>query len=573
MLRQVAYDTQSRRDRKMRHLKVAAHLRTAFASDGEEVADVVASHYLDALEAVPGDPDTVEIRGRAVAALIRAAERAERTGALARAATSYATAAELTASGTADTADAADRQPDAGRLWERAAEAAVTEGDWAVAIQHAGRARQYHLDRGQARAAAHAQAIAGKALRLWGRLAEAREQLDAAVQVLRAEPDADTVDALHQLAGVAVFAGSPDADRLSTEALALGQDLGVGTSQFGGLLLTRGIYLDSVGRSQQAIAYLREAARLASQDGDSFALGRALLNLADTLAATDPAAAAEAARAAAGHLRRVGARGDLAFAITNLAQALMMLGDWDAAEAELTQGTEAGGLVDHEVVACYRGWLAALRGDTSTAQTMLAGLPDLRASEDPQDKAMISLVEGFTAAGRGQRQHALRSARSTLAQADALGMSHEFLRWGWPLAARAAFELEDTAATGELLALLGACQPGHLAPMQRAERDLVRARGADHEGDQDAGTAFAAAINSLRELSTPYHLAHGLLDYAQYLMRQGDGEAAAAAIEEARGIASRLRGQPLLDRATDLAPAEPQAQPELAALEVRPGTP
>ncbi len=110
MLRQVAYDTQSRRDRKMRHLKVAAHLRTAFANDGEEVADVVASHYLDALEAVPGDPDTVEIRGRAIAALIRAAERAERTGAPARAATSYATAAELTASGTADTADAADRQ-------------------------------------------------------------------------------------------------------------------------------------------------------------------------------------------------------------------------------------------------------------------------------------------------------------------------------------------------------------------------------------------------------------------------------------------------------------------------------
>jgi class 3 adenylate cyclase/tetratricopeptide (TPR) repeat protein len=571
MLRQVAYDTQSRRDRKMRHLKVAAHLRTAFANDGEEVADVVASHYLDALEAVPGDPDTVEIRGRAIAALIRAAERAERTGAPARAATSYATAAELTASGTADTAEAADRQADAGRLWERAAEAAVTEGDWTVAIHNAGRGRQYHLDLGQTRAAARAQATAGEALRQWGRLAEAREQLDAAVQVLRAEPDADTVDALHQLATVEVFAGSPDADRLSAEALTLGQDLGVGTGQLGVLLLTRGMYLDSVGRRPQAVAYLREAARLASQDEDGFALGRALLNLADTLAATDPAAAAEAARAAAGHLRRVGARDHLAFAIINLAQALLMLGDWDAAQAELTQGAEAGGLVDQEVVACYRGWLAALRGDTSTAETLLAGLTDLRASEDPQDKAMISLVEAFTAAARGQPQHALRRARSTLAQA--LAMSHEFLRWGWPLAARVAFELEDTAATGELLALLGACQPGHLAPMQRAERDLVRARVADREGDQAAGTAFAAAVNSLREQSTPYHLAHGLLDYAQYLRGHDDSGAAAAAVEEARALAGRLRCQPLLDRAADLASVEPQAQPALAALEVRPGTP
>src|SRR5580700_10832055 len=53
MLRQVAYDTLSRRDRKTRHLKVAAHLRAVFASDGKEVTDVIARHYLDALNAVP----------------------------------------------------------------------------------------------------------------------------------------------------------------------------------------------------------------------------------------------------------------------------------------------------------------------------------------------------------------------------------------------------------------------------------------------------------------------------------------------------------------------------------------
>jgi predicted ATPase len=42
MLRQVAYGTLSRRDRKTRHLKVAAHLRAAFAGDGEAAADVIA---------------------------------------------------------------------------------------------------------------------------------------------------------------------------------------------------------------------------------------------------------------------------------------------------------------------------------------------------------------------------------------------------------------------------------------------------------------------------------------------------------------------------------------------------
>jgi class 3 adenylate cyclase len=96
MLRQVAYDTLSRRDRKARHLKVAAHLQAAFPADGEEVADVVARHYLDALNSVPDDADISQIRGKAIAMLNRAAERAERTGAPALAATSYATAAELT---------------------------------------------------------------------------------------------------------------------------------------------------------------------------------------------------------------------------------------------------------------------------------------------------------------------------------------------------------------------------------------------------------------------------------------------------------------------------------------------
>jgi hypothetical protein len=58
----------------------------------------------------------------------------------------------------------------------------------------------------------------------------------------------------------------------------------------------------------------------------------------------------------------------------------------------------------------------------------------------------------------------------------------------------------------------------------------------------DAGPAFAAAVAGLRQHSTPYHLAHGLLDHAQHLSRLGDGQAAAAAIGEAAGIA-RMPGQ------------------------------
>ena len=300
---------------------------------------------------------------------------------------------------------------------------------------------------------------------------------------------------------------------------------------------------------------MREAARLATQVSDNRASGIALLNLSDVLAVTDPAAAAEAARTAAGHLRRAGAWDSLAWAIGNLVQALLMRGEWDAAEQELTQAVDGDGLAGIDHLACYRAWLAALRGDAATAATLLAGIGDMRDSEDSQDHSMISTVEAFTAAARHRPRDALRCARESLAHADTLGISSESLRWTWPLAARASYELGDTAATSELLALLDSHQPGHLAPMQRAERDLARVRRAADDGDSAAAAAFEAAISSLRELSTPYHLAHGLLDHAGHLTRLGDTEAAAAAIGEARDIAGKLRCQPLLDQAADITSA------------------
>jgi class 3 adenylate cyclase/predicted ATPase len=552
MLRQVAYDTLSRRDRKARHLQVAAHLRAAFAGDGEEVAEVIARHYLDALDAVPDDGDAGQIRGQAIAALTRAADRAGRTGAPARAAASYAAAARLTQAGTGG------GDPAAAVLWEHAAAAALTSADYATAVEQAGQAGDLYRQCGDTRSAARAQAIAGRALRRWGRHAQAREQLTAALAVLREDPGTDTARALEELARLEVAAGSPAADALSTEALVLGQDLAVDEATLADLFTTRGTCHSFAGRKPQAAAYFQAAAQLAGQAGDPVRLGRALVNLSDTVTGTDPAAGAEAARAAAAQLRRAGARDLLATAVENLAQALLMTGDWDAAEAELVQAADADGLAGIEYLACYRAWVAALRGEAPAAQATLAGLGDLRASDDPQDQATIAVAEAFTAAARRQPTAALRHARAALDHAAALGISYEYLRWAWPLAARAAHDLADTATTRELLALLDGHPAGQLAPMQRAELDLARARLAAAGGDPDSGPAFAAAITGLRQHSTPYHLAYGLLDHAEHLLRMDDHDAAGAAIGEARDIGQRLGCQPLLDRAADLFPAEPQ---------------
>ena len=230
---------------------------------------MIARHYLDALDAVPGDPDAGEIRGQVITALTRAADRAGRTGAPGLAAASYAAAARLTQVGTRDGQPAA-----AAVLWEHAAEYALTSADWAAALEQAGQAADAYRQGGDARSAARAQTIAGQALRGWGRHGQAREQLTAAVAVLRDDPDADTVRALGELARLEAYAGSPDADALSAEALALGQDLAMDEATLARLFTTRGTCHAFAGRNPEAASYFREAARLAGQAGDTVPAGR-----------------------------------------------------------------------------------------------------------------------------------------------------------------------------------------------------------------------------------------------------------------------------------------------------------
>ena len=163
-------------------------------------------------------------------------------------------------------------------LWERAAQSAAAAADFTAAVRYADHAHDY--TRSSARTGRPPEPRPSPGARCApGRHAEARERLTAAVEILRAEPDTDTVRALEELAALEVFAGSPDADRLTAEALILGQALGVGSEQLAGLFLTRGIYLFTAGRRPEGVAYFREGARLATQSGDNVSWDRALLNL------------------------------------------------------------------------------------------------------------------------------------------------------------------------------------------------------------------------------------------------------------------------------------------------------
>ncbi len=178
MLRQVAYETLSRRDRKARHLAVAGRLEVAFADSGDEIMDVIAQHYLDALSAVPDDPDVPEIRAQAIASLVRAAEAAERAGAPKLAAQSFARSADLCPR---DSLEAA-------QLWERAGRAAEVCRTFDDGLRHFTQARESYAARGDERSAARCLSRSGRILRLLGRLAEARTVLADALTILRPEP-------------------------------------------------------------------------------------------------------------------------------------------------------------------------------------------------------------------------------------------------------------------------------------------------------------------------------------------------------------------------------------------------
>lgn len=539
MLRQVAYDTLSKRDRKIRHLAMAAHLRSTFANDGEEIADAVARHYLDALAAAPGEPDADGIRSDALGFLVRAADRASRSGALSRSSGLYAQAAAIAEP---------DKSP---LLFEKAASASAEAGDHEVNLTHATAAREGYTNLGDSRGSARARSREGQALRRLGRHSEARAAMVEALGVLRNEPDVDTVTALWQLADLEVSSGSHDEGRqLTTEALDLAQALGLSAGELATVFLRRGVGSGMAGRMAEAVADFGESVRLAEQAGDYGILGLAQLNLADVLGRSDPRASVDVCRSAIAHTKRSGQREYLAYATANLVTALTELGDWVGAAAVLDDAFNVDHM-DHFILHLVRGVLSGLRGDSVGAETDRQAIAQFRQSDDIQSQMMGSLLDSVAALSSGDNVGALTHALQVLQKAEGADIGCEDVRWSWPIAARAARALGDRAAMEAVLAELDAHPVGHKPPVLRAERQLVAALlEADDASPPTIANidAVARAVDALRAVGNPYQLAHGLIDLAEVTARAGDA-GIDETLAEARSIAERLGCRPLLERA------------------------
>ena len=538
MLRQVAYDTLSKRDRKAKHLAMAAHLRSTFANDGEEIADAIARHYLDALAVAPGEPDAGDIRSGARGFLVRAAERASRSGALSRSAGLFAQAAAIA---DADTAPV---------LFEEAAAASDEAGDHDLSLAHATSAREGYTNLQDGRGVARAQSREGLALRRLGRHSEARVALLEALEGLRHDPDGDTVTALRLLGDLEVSGGSSaDGRRLITEALDLAQALGLPARDLAAVFLRRGVGSSMSGRTAEAVADFGETVRLAEQVGDYGLLGLAQLNLADVLGRFDARASAEVCRSAMAHTKQSGQREYLAYATANLVTALTEVGDWSGAAAVLDNALNVDHL-DHLILHLVGGTLAGLRGDSSGAEEARQAISRLRESDDVQHQMMANLLDSVTALSTGDDAGALSSAMQVLEKADGAGIGAEDVRWSWPIAARAARVVGDRSGQEAVLAVLDAHPVGHQPPILRAERQLVTALiqiDSETPPTSDSLAAVAAAVDAVRVVGHPYQLAHAVIDLAEVIVRAG-GIGADDALEEARSIAERLGCRPLLER-------------------------
>ena len=117
----------------------------------------------------------------------------------------------------------------------------------------------------------------------------------------------------------------------------------------------------------------------------------------------------------------------------------------------------------------------------------------------------------------------------------------------------------ERAFSGEVAVTLGAVGEGMVAG--DAVNTAARVQAAAGPGSVlvDGATQRLAAAGVGFADAGEHHLAHGLLDHAEHLLRTGDDQAAEAAIAEARDIAGRLPCQPLLGRAANLTPARPPA--------------
>ena len=536
LLRTVAYDSLSKRERKAGHLRAAGHLRSAFPDDGEEVVEVLATHYREAWAAAPDAPDAAAIRDQAAVAFRRAGDRARAVGAPAAAERAYRAAAALTA----------DEETAARRL-AAAAGAAFQAGRSAEALELYDRVAADHRAAGRDDAARALVAPTSEVLVNLRRLAEAEKRLSEALDAADPE-DPGIPDWVLGLARVAWLDGDvpvalEHADRALSLAAAVGEPRLLGRAA-----LQRADALAFSGRLDESLLHYRWSLDLLGRDGDLRPRLRALSNVGSLLLGADRPGGPAVLEEALDLARRLG---DvvLAWPTLNLAQLDLFSGDWAAAERRLTEALDEvpAGIVESQVLHFGLALVRGFAGDVAAAREHLAELASWRDSADAQARSSAVAAAGIVAAADGDLETALaHCTEAARAGQAAIGLPSDAVRWAWPVAVDAALRLGRTDDAERLLDLVRVRSPGHVPPFIRAQLSRFRARLAALRGGDGIEERLRAAVVELDRLGYPYWRALAQAELGDRLREEGREPEAVALLEEAAETLARLGARPAL---------------------------
>jgi class 3 adenylate cyclase/tetratricopeptide (TPR) repeat protein len=536
LLREVAYETLARRDRKERHLAAVAALNGL----EHDAPEVVATHLLAAYRLAPDDDDAVELRARAAEALERAADRAASLAAPEEAQRYLDQAAELV-----------DGPEQSAALLARAGRFAAQAGQPAQAREQFDAAIGLYERLGDA----HAVARVGVALAdvdvSEGRLEQAERRLEAAVATLeQAGPTEELAATLAELGRMKLLRGERTQAAATVErALRLAETL-LTEETLVHALNSRALLLIWEERPVEGVLLLEGALRRARDANLYDAWRRVANNL--MVFKVDRGLYAEAVELAAEIEARARQRGDrelLAGARFGPLAALIGLGRWQEAlgrieEADSLQGSSWSRYDLAEAIP-----LLCELGELARAQAMLDSLTSETATEQADAVAAFLGVTARLLRAQGRPGEALPVAEQALAYRSELGIGTSPVRRALGEAIQAAIQLDDLDKAESLLASVETLKPGQLNSLVRADaarfRALLCARRGEHaQADETARTAEAM----FRELDLPFGLAVTQLEHAEWLVESGRGEEAQPLLAEARDTFARLEARPWLER-------------------------
>jgi class 3 adenylate cyclase/tetratricopeptide (TPR) repeat protein len=545
LIREVAYNTLARADRKVRHL-AAARFFESLGSD--EIAGGLAGHYLAAHENAAEGPERDALAAQARIALTAAADRAVQLGSHEQALRLL----ELALSITPDPAGQAD-------FLERAGESAGAAGHHAAAEQFFERALTIRRKGGDRPATALMIAVLGRAMLSGRQVERALPVLEAAIAEfadLAADPGVVALKA--QLARGFML---HDENRRSLEVVdgvleaAEHADL---TAILADALVTRGSALNAVGRLREGLGVIEIGERLAAAAGLTGTVLRAINNQIASLGDVDPRRHLEAAREGQALARRIGDRPMSIQFGGALGYGLWGAGDWDGA-VQLWRDN----LADEPEPADR---LLSLHGVAIThaarGEPVADALDEIaRVAADVTDPQVLwTTVDGpaFAAFAAGRLEEAGRLWREGAGR-------FTFTAPAWLRgAAQTALERRDAGALrGDLEALDAFGFHAPVAELQRSE--LVAGLAALDGRTGEATRSYLEVVRGLREIGLPLEAAFAtirmttVLDQRSHELRQ--------AVDEAAELLRRLRAVPFLERLEAVTGRDTPERPRASAEE------